>query len=300
MQWYYPINIKAWIRRVVALRSVVVLMMLTAMLVTEFRFDWLERLIGGYLSTTNAARPESGKIWDQGHQTDSARQALTQYMSQVQTVQREARRADSLGKVVARIDNEQGAMISADHFVELYLKLPPVLSHEIISPFTLLAHVSDNQRRRTFFERQDQQLAVYFLDDHNQVLHRMAIGPAMLGHIQRGEVAIQTSLYHLADFAAHIYPAMEFFTALNALPEKVRTGIISDPEDLLRISGRIVRVGISDRPSGNTVYIGIEVEALEDTKVILIQGRLDDVRRLQWALDGQGTGHWPDHGEDMP
>ena len=300
MQWYYPVNLNAWVRRFVAVRSIVLLTAVTVLTVTEFRFDWIERLVGHYLLTTNISRPESGAIWDQGHQTDSARQVLTQYMSQVQTAQREARRAASLGQVVAGIDANQGAMISADHFIELYLKLPPVLSHEIISPFTLLTQVSSGKWRRVFFEQQDQQLAVYFLDDHNQVLHRLAIGLAMLGHIQRGEVAIQTSLYHLADFAAHIYPAAEFFTALNSLPESIRKGVIAEPEELLRITGRIVRVGISDRASGETVDLGFEVEDLDNAKVILVQGQTNDVRQLITVLEGRPTGYWNDDEEEMP
>jgi hypothetical protein len=300
MQWYYPVNLKDWVRRVAALPSVAVVMVMLAMAVTEFRFDWIERLVGHYLATTNADRPESGAIWDQDHQTDSARQALNQHMSRVQTVQREVRRATSLGQVVTGIETNQGAMISAEHFVELYLKLPPILSHEIISPFTLLAYSNSGKWQRTFFEQQDRQLAVYLLDDHNQVQHRLVIGSAMLGYIQRGEVAIQSSLYHLADFAAHIYPAEEFFAALNGLPEPVRKGILAEPEDLLRISGRIVRVGISDRAFGETVDIGFEVEDLDQAKVILVQGRSDDVRRLIGILEGRPSDHWINHGEEMP
>jgi hypothetical protein len=300
MQWYYPVNLKAWVRRVVALRSVVLLIAVMALAVTEFRFDWIERFVGIYLLTTNGSRPESGAIWDQGHQIDSARRVLTQYMSQVQTVQREARRAASLGQVVSGIDASQGAMISADHFIELYLKLPPVLSHEIISPFTLLAQINSGKWQRAFFEQQDQHLAVYLLDDHNQVLDRLAIGPDMLGHMQRGEVAIQTSLYHLADFAAHIYPAAEFFTALNSLPESTRKGVIAEPEQLLRISGRIVRVGISNRAFGETVDLGFEVEDLDHAKVILVQGLTDDVRRLIAVLERGPSGYWTDHTEEMP
>ena len=300
MHWYYPTNFKAWARRIATLRTAVLVIVLVALAVTELRFDWVELMVGNYLATTNTRRPESGAIWDQGHQTDSARQTLTQYMSEVQSTQREARRAASLGQVVASIESSQGAMISTDHFIELYLKLPPVLSHEIISPFTLLTHISDNRWQRAFFERQDQQLTIYLLDDHNQVLHRLAGGPALMEHIQRGEVAIQTSLYHLADFAAHIYPAAEFFTALTTLPEDVRIGVIADPQELLRISGRIVRVGISNQASAGAVDLGFEVEDLVDAKVILTQGREADVRRLQWVLDGRADGSWLDHGEDMP
>lgn len=300
MQWYYPMDLKTWVRRMVALRSIVLSLVLAALVVTELRFDWIERIVGNYLATTNTHRPESGAIWDQGHQTDSARQALTQYMSQVQTVQREARGAASLAQVVAGIDANQGAMISAEHFIELYLKLPPVLSHEIISPYTMLSQISDGNWQRTFFERQDQQLAVYLLDDHNQVLHRLVIGPELLGHIQRGEVAIQTSLYHLADFASHIYQAADFFAALNTLPESVRKGILADPEELLRVSGRIVRVGISDQPMGDTVDLGFEIEDLDEPKVILAQGRKDDVRRLLWVLEERTGSQWIGDEEDMP
>jgi hypothetical protein len=300
MQWYYPVNLKAWAQRVVALRSIILVMLALALAVTEFRFDWIERLAGHYLAATNAGRPESGAIWDQGRQTDSAREELSRYMSQVQTVQREVRRATSLGQVVTGIEANQGAMISAEHFIELYLKLPPVLSHEIISPFTLLTYANNGKWQRTFFEQQDRQLAVYMLDGHSQVLHRLVIGQAMLGHIQRGEVAIQTSLYHLADFAAHIYPAAEFFTALNSLPESARKRILAEPEDLLRISGRIVRVGISDRAFGDTVDIGFEVEDLDHAKVILVQGRVDDVQRLMAVLEGRPSDRWFDERKEVP
>ncbi|MCP3952947.1 MAG: hypothetical protein GY697_12135 [Desulfobacterales bacterium] len=276
------------------------LLLMIALVVTEFRFDWIENAVGAFLVTTNSRRPESGTIWDQGRQSDMARQTLAQYADQRQNVQREVRRATSMGQVVAGIDSERGAMISAPHFVELYLKLPPVLSHEIISPYTLLTQLSAGHWRRTFFERQGQQLSVYLLDDHSQVLHRLAVGPGLLGHIQRGEVAIHSSLYHLSDFAAFIYPAEQFFTALNALPASVRQGIIAHPEDLLRVSGRIVRVGISSDAVDGAVDLGFEVEDAEEPRVILMQGRPNDVQRLKWILEEQAVTKWSGSGEAQP
>ncbi len=298
--WYTPTNFKAWLRRLLALRTAMLLLLMIALVVTEFRFDWIENAVGAYLVTTNSRRPESGTIWDQGRQSDMARQTLAQYADQRQNVQREVRRATSMGQVVAGIDSDRGAMISAPHFVELYLKLPPVLSHEIISPYTLLTQLSTGHWRRTFFERQGQQLSVYLLDDHSQVLHRLALGPGLLGHIQRGEVAIHSSLYHLSDFAAFIYPAEQFFTALNALPASVRQGIIAHPEDLLRVSGRIVRVGISSDAVDGAVDLGFEVEDAEEPRVILMQGRPNDVQRLKWILEEQAVTQWSGSGEAQP
>lgn len=300
MQWYAPIDMPSLGKRLMTLRSMATLAVIVLLVFTEFHFDWCEQIVGAYLAGTNAHRPQSGTIWDQGHQADSARQALSQFATELQGVQREARQATSLGQVVAGIEPNQGAMISAAHFIELYLKLPPVLSHEIISPYTLLAHLSQERWRRTFFEQQAQQLTIYFLDAQNQVLHRLAVGPELLEHIQSGEVAIQTSLYHLADFAAHIFTAETFFSTLNTLPSKTREGILAHPDDLLRLSGRLVRVGISSQPMAGTIDLGFEVEDMQGTKVILMQGRQADVERLLWELESQTSPGWDDDEEERP
>lgn len=294
MQWYAPANMYTWKERCLSLRSVLLLSMLVVVVASEFYFNWYEQMVGAYLVGTNGERPQSGAIWDQGHQVDSARQTLSQYASELQGAQQEARQATTMGQVLAGIKGNQGAMISTAHFIELYLKLPPVLSHEILSPYTLLVHLSGGLWRRAFFEQQDQQLAIYFLDSQNQVLHRLSVGPELLTHIQSGEVAIQTSLYHLADFAAHIYTADRFFTMLNTLPAAVRARIIAHPDDLLRVSGRIVRVGISSQTMAGTIDVGFEVETIHGAKVILIQGRQADVRELLWLLEEQADGGWVD------
>jgi hypothetical protein len=288
--WYAPASYKEYVRRWVSLRSILMLGLISILVVTEFRFDWLEGVVGAYLVTTNSARPESGTIWDQGRQSELARQTLNQYTNQRQDVQRGVRGATSLGQVLAGIDKDRGAMISAAHFIELYLKLPPALAHEVVSPYTLLGQLSASKWQRTFFEQQDQQLAIYLLDDHNQVLHRIDVGAELIEHIQQGEIAIHTGLHQLGDFAAHVYPADLFFNTLNTLPEEVRKGIVPSPEELLRISGRIVQVGISSEPMGDATELGFEVEDLQGSKVILTQGRTQDVQRLLWVLEYRDDG----------
>ena len=269
------------------MRTALLLLTVFVLAATEFRFGWLENTVGAYLVSTNIGRPESGTIWDQGRQSELARQTLSQYLNQRQDAQREVRQATTMSQLVAGISAERGAMISAEHFIELYLKLPPVISHEIISPFTLLSQLSSDRWQRTFFERQDQQLSIYLLDGHNQVLHRLAIGPGLIEHIKQGEVAIHSSLGQLSDFADHIYDAENFFSLLNSLPEQVRKGIVASPEELLRVSGRIVKVGISNESMGSATALGFEVEDLQGAKVILMQGRTEDIERLRWMLESR-------------
>jgi hypothetical protein len=286
--WYAPYSIRESFGRLLALRSAIVLSAMIALLVTEFRFDWIEKAVGAYLVSNNHLRPESGAGWDQGHKVDMARKSLTQYMDQRYDVQREVRRATSMGQVVANIEDDRGAMISAGHFIELYRKLPALLSHEIISPYSLLSFVSANHWKRTFFERQaDDQILIYLLGEQNQVLHRITIGPVLIEHIRRGEVAIQSTLDQLSDFAGHIYPAVRFFAALNTMPGQVQREILDSPQNLLDVSGNIVRVGISSQPANGSVDIGFEIEGIQGTKVILIQGLAAHVHQLQWILQNQ-------------
>jgi hypothetical protein len=104
-------------------------------------------------------------------------------------------------------------------------------------------------------------------------------------------VAIHSGLHQLSDFADHIYAAEPFFNLLNSLPEQVRKGIVASPEELLRVSGRIVRVGISNESMDGATTLGFEVVDLQGSKVILTQGRTEDIKRLQWLLASQSGGH---------
>jgi hypothetical protein len=290
--WYAPPNFSAWIRRLLPPRAVVLAMLVAVLIATEMRFDWVEKAVGAYLVSTNVYRPQSGAIWEQGLKTDSARQTLAKFANQRHTAQREAQQAGSLGQVIAAIADDKGSIVSADHFLALYLKLPPVLAAEIVSPYQLLAYSNNGHWQRTLLEKQDEQLNIYLLDTQNQVIYRLQLGPELIAHIERGEIAIISSLDQLSDFD-DIFSAERFFSSLNALPEETRKKIVTHPEDLLRLSGRIRRVGMSNRGFGESVDLGFEIEAPEGTKVILVQGGRNEVQRLQVALKMGASRRWP-------
>jgi hypothetical protein len=289
-----------WSRRLLPLRAVAVAFVLAAVAITELRLDWIETIVGGYMVSTNTSRPKSGAIWEQGEQAASARQTLAEYADQRQNVLREAQQAQSLGQVMGTIIEGKGVMISAEHFLELYLKLPPAIAHEIVSPYDLLTHTSAGRWQRTFIDRQEQQVLIFMLDAQNQVVYRLTIGSVLLAHIERGEVAIRSGLEQLSDFAAHIYPAERFFELLNSYPQPLREQIVAHPEELLRITGKIRRVGISSSAMGDAVDLGFEVEDVAGYKVLLMQGQREAVQQIQSDLDGTPRFQWPWTGGGQP
>lgn len=56
--WAEPKNMKDWLQRVFALRPILLTLLVTCIIILEMRFDWVERTLGTYLATTNAARPD--------------------------------------------------------------------------------------------------------------------------------------------------------------------------------------------------------------------------------------------------
>ncbi|MCK5204002.1 MAG: hypothetical protein KAR15_09020, partial [Desulfobacterales bacterium] len=91
--WAEPRDFKEWAKRVFGLRPILMLILVSSIFILELRFDWMERILGTYLVTTNSERPESGAIWEKSHQTRTAQQTLEQILTDRQTLQREARSA---------------------------------------------------------------------------------------------------------------------------------------------------------------------------------------------------------------
>ena len=288
--WAEPRDFNEWAKRVFGLRSVLVIILVSCIFILEFRFDWVEQVIGSYLVTTNSERPESGSIWEKSRQTRTARQALEQILTDRQTLQREARRADTFTQIAANVTPGKGVMLSADHFRKLYLRLAPSVAHDIISPFELLGLVSTGQWHRTYFEKPGSGLVIYLLDADNRVLQQLELGPVLLSQLKRGEVALAESLDQLPVFKNRIYLAEEFFNSLESFPEEVRRSMVPYPETLLEVPGQIARVGISDETQAGFIELGFEFSSGTQRRVVLVQGHEWAVWRLRSRLEGVEVG----------
>jgi hypothetical protein len=292
--WVEPISFSESLRRTLALRNGLLLLVVIALVVLEMRFDWAERLLGSYLVTTNSQRPESGAIWEVGHQTSAAREALEALVNQRQAIQSQAEEAVSLADLFKQLAQRDSLMLSAEQFLRLYNTLPAALRHEVVSPYRLLALVHQGRWERTFFQKQGSAVALHLLDDHNNVLSTLSVSDTVREYIDRGEVAVAGRLASLADFARQIYPAELFFQTLVSLPEAVQQGILPQPENLLTSSDRILRVGVSSEAYDGTVTLGFEREGADGPRVILLQGREWDVWQLVRRLDQGGVFAVPD------
>ncbi len=285
--WTAPSDLYAWMRRSFSLRPLVLILIVGLVGVSELRFDWSEQMIGRFLVTTNDRRPESGAIWEKGHRTATALQTLNQIITDKQTIQREAREAQSFSQIAQTLAQGHDVILAASHFQMLYNALPPERAGELLSPYTLIRMHSQDQWDRTFFEPADQGLHIYFLNRDNRVLHQLQIDALLLERIEQGESVRRESLDHLPQFSARIYTAAHFFSSLEQMPEDIRRNVIPWPENLLKAPGRIRRVGVSDEVLSGYIEIGMEMEEAQRTRVVLLKGRDWAVARLRAVLEGE-------------
>ncbi len=285
--WTAPHDWTTWMRRAFSLRPLVFMLVIGLVGISELRFDWGERMIGRFLLTTNAHRPESGAIWEKGHRAATALQTLNQIITDKQSVQRQAREARSFSQIAQTLAEGHDVVLAASHFQGLYNALPPERADELLSPYSLIRMRSQGQWDRTFFEPAEQGLTIYFLNRDNRVLHQLQIDTLLLERIERDESERRESLEHLPQFSGRIYNAEQFFTALEEMPEDIQRNIIPWPEKLLKTPGRIQRVGVSDEVLSGHIEIGLEMEDARHTRVVLLKGRDWAVARLRSALEGE-------------
>jgi len=283
--WAEPRNAIEFSRRIFALRPILLMLFVGLIFISELRYDWLERALGGYLVSTNQMRPQSGAIWEKGRQTLRAQKTLEKIVSDKQTSQREARGATSLKQIAASVTTDQGVVLSADHFRRLYIKMPPALTAEIISPYDLLQLSSGGRWRRTYFEKSGSGLVAYLLDANNRVLVQLEIPTNLFLQLEPGGVSQAETLDGLPNFENRIYLSDRFFRALETFPEEARRSIVPHPEILLELPGKIKRVGISDEAVAGFIEIGFEITDGARSTVIRVHGNEWAVWRLRALLE---------------
>ncbi len=278
--------------RLLSLRSVLTILVVFGVLVSELRFDWVERMLGVFLVKTNTMRPELGSIWEVNRQTQTARQTLEQIVTTRQTSQREARNAGSLDEIFKNLAPDQGVMVPPDDFRRLYVDLPSVVAREIITPFEILNIFNEKRFARTYVERQGSTLQVYFLDPENRVLRQLIISAEQLALITQAKRVVEGTLDTLPEFKNRIYSVDQFLKALEELSPDSRQNVLPQPERLLQAGGRIVRIGISDETISGNIEIGFEIQTGAAIRVIFMPAREWAVWDLRSMLEGGKTpGH---------
>lgn len=290
MDWCEPLNIRDWLHRSFSLRCLTFILIVLLLLVLELRFDWMEKALGSYLSTTNRQRPETGLIWEAAHHTQQAQETVDDITVDRETVQSSARSALDLSAIVTLIADNQDVMISPDHFCTLYHRLPSSLSRRIISPLELLQIRGENSWERTVLRKFGNQLSIYLIDRDNRVLREMVVPDSILVQIERGQILFEGSLEEWGASPGTIVTAETFFSALRSLPVEAQNEILAQPERIFDAGGHPVRVGFAAQGRAMWVDIGIEIADGSQHRVVVLPAPEWTLGRLRAILQSAPAG----------
>jgi hypothetical protein len=214
---------------------------------------------------------------------------LEQIVTDRESSQRIAREAETFSQIAEALTPSHGVMISAAHFRDLYLALPPAVAQDIVSPFELLLLQSSGRWERAYFRKFGASMKVFLLDMESRVLRELDVPPELLSRVRQQDAFSTGVLEDYPSLRNRVYPARDFFEALADQPDEIQRSILPDPERLLAHSRRILRVGVSDEAISGLVDIGLEFESEGQTKVMVLQARDWAVWRLRLDLEARSA-----------
>jgi len=286
-QWYEPLDVTEWLKRAFSLLNLSMVLITAVFIFSEFRFDWVEKMVGTYLVSTNEQRPRTGPIWETGQQTSNAHQYLNKIIDEKNKMQKTAHGAASFGDLAKGILPGQWVTLEKAEFKALYLAVPRQAAARIIQPARLVWLLNNDSLDRIFCEGRDTGINIYFIDTQNRVIQKIVLETEELESLSKGIRPAEGRLSDMPGFSGRIYLAPLFFEGLFKLPPEILPDLISDPEILLRQNGRITRVGIWNESENGYIRLGFEVEDKGEFRVFFINAREWAVWQLSLNLKGE-------------
>lgn len=282
--WYEPAKTSEWLRRVISFSNLLILCTATILIISELRFDWCELMIGRYLASLNASRPETGAVWKAGEQSSRAHTFLKNIIEERQNSARYAQEATSFAELASGILPGQWANIDKEHFKRLYLAIPSAAASELIPPAELIWLLGGGAVTRIFCEGKPYGLEIFFLNSANRALDQITLNRTKMEKIERNEAIFKGSLEQIPEFQGRIYPSELFFKALLELPQDIIPDLITTPQKLISQQGTLTRAGIWSEAASGYIKLGFEFKDNGKSVVIFIRSREWAVWRLSSKL----------------
>ncbi|WP_462268860.1 hypothetical protein [Desulfobacter sp.] len=285
--WHAPGTPAEWFKRICSVLNLAVISVTCIIVISEFRFDWCERLVGNYLSFTNDTRPENGAIWDVGRHMVNALQSLDQMALARESAGRTVRTADSFSDLAAKLGPGEWATLDKARFRQLYLYLPPYRRRHVVDPVRLVWLLNGGVTDRIFCEGRMGGIKIFFIDTRNRVVQQVDLDLQTLGN-NGSHAVIPGTLENAPEFFGRIYPASLFFTAVSRLPGDMRADLILDTENLLSEKGLLGRVGVGNSAQDGFIRLGFEFHHLGESRVVEVKAREWAVWQLTLVLREDG------------
>ncbi len=284
--WYQPLTLSEWLKRTFSVLNMAVVLLTAGFIFSEFRTDWFEQIVGAYLVSTNADRPETGVVWEVGKQASSAHQYLNTIISKKETIRRNVNQSDSFSALASNLLPGEWVILETNQFKSLYLALGKSMAFKIIDPVRLVWLLNGDSLDRIFCEGVKGGIKLLFIDSENRVIQEIDLNQEDIADIETGDRPVPGILTDMAEFRGRIYPAAVFFNEVLKLPSDIIPDLMLNPDTLLRQEGKITRVGIFNEAVNGFIRLGFEFDTPEGKQLLFLKGREWAIWQLSLNLKG--------------
>lgn len=278
--WHDPTDVKAWTKGIFSPLNALIIVVIMVTMVSEWRLNWCEGLVGHYLAAVNASRPETGTVWDTGAKNSTAKSYLKTIISNQKEASRYASETASFMELASGILPGQWTHITKNHFKSLYLALPESAAFDLLPSLELVWLFGSSDVDKIFCEGKAREIDIFFLGKANRVIKQISVSRAKLSEIDQANAFFKGRLEAVPDFTGTVYSATQFFKTALALPREAMSQLVLRPGKLMYERGRMVRVGIWPETPSPYIQLGFEIQGKKGPLVMFTKGQKWAVRQF--------------------
>ena len=253
----------------------------------EFRYNYVEKAIGRYLTWHNSGRQASGQIWESVSVSEDVQKQLDDLVRTKREESAVETPVNTLDGLIEEVFFREKLVITRDQFIEMYIRFPLYHSGMIIDPVEMLEMISaltNWQRTLIVFEEGD--LSFYLVDGLNNVLDERSLSAEYINYFLAEKGSRSFGLDAFSSLRGAHYPADIFYDAWAILTPAQRNGIPLSSRELIAWRYRLQRVAVNHRTLiGDRMELGFELSGDEGLTTVRILGRSLAVLALVEKMD---------------
>ncbi len=277
MNWHSPKTFSQWILRWTSLANLVLFLAVVILPGMAIQKHWPEQILGAYLASQNANRPEKGAIWEAGQGISLAKAHIAGIIKNREELRLHVLGADSFAGLAAALSPGQCVKIEPETLLRLYQSLPEKKAAKFMDPLKLIWLIRARGASQILCQAKTSGMSIYFMEKDNQLLDVIDLSKDTIQDFQHTTNKQNLFLEQIPEFSRNIYPAPVFFKSALRLPKEMRSNLMENPDILMSQKGTLHRVGIANQ--SETGYVSVGFEFIHEKTPLVIR-----TRAKEWVI----------------
>jgi hypothetical protein len=228
-----------------------------AILIIEAVFDVFEIAVGQYMTLINGLRPKTGRLWVEEDKDKAGIENVSAILQDIEMDSLSTRDISDIDQLQLALSVREKIIILKRNFIQIYRQLPPDVAQQWLEPERLYKLTRNKQWHSVLLSRDNDQLALLFLNGYNQLIMENHTSTTILKNFEQREK--QSVLEKREPFYGRVVSAGLFLKAFDQMEESSQKKIVGNMYKLIDWGDDLKFVGISRYNEDGMVTIAFEI-----------------------------------------